>query len=193
MRNIKILSMICIIIGNVLLGGCSFYKENNHNSNIDNSVNQNGLSIFEYNEQFTNSYNKYIEPLYIEEFDNAGKFLKNQELTSTTDYLNEYENLLEICERHITEFKEDMNNLVMQDVKLTDMNNELVELSTILITEINNKIKNLKSIHSEKYSLDSDNFVNYIESNFQISKKITDKFENSINNIKSYLNIELNK
>ncbi len=26
MRNIKILSMICIIIGNVLLGGCSFYK-----------------------------------------------------------------------------------------------------------------------------------------------------------------------
>ena len=66
--------------------------------------------------------------------------MKNQELTSTTDYLNEYENLLEICERHITEFKEDMNNLVMQDVKLTDMNNELVELSTILITEINNKI-----------------------------------------------------
>ncbi|MDU0298347.1 hypothetical protein RWY47_15965, partial [Paraclostridium sp. MRS3W1] len=180
MRNIKILSMICIIIGNVLLGGCSFYKSTNHNSNNNESVNQNGLSIFEYNEQFTNSYKKYIEPLYIEEFDNAEKFLKNQELTSNADYLDEYKNLLGICERHISGFKKDMNNLVMQDLKLTDMNNELVENSDILITEINTKINALESIPSEKHSLDSDSFVDYIESNFQISERITDKFENSI-------------
>ncbi|MDO7205032.1 hypothetical protein Q5M85_13700 [Paraclostridium bifermentans] len=36
-----------------------------------------------------------------------------------------------------------MNNLVMQDLKLTDMNNDLVENSDILITEINNKINAL--------------------------------------------------
>lgn len=193
MRNIKILSIIFIIIGNVLLGGCSFYKGTNHNSNNNEGVNQNGLSIFEYNDQFTSSYKKYIEPLYIEEFDNAEKFLKNQELTSNTDYLDEYKNLLEICERHISGFKKDMNNLVMQDLKLTDLNNELVENSNTLITEINNKINALESIPSEKHSLDSDSFVDYIESNFQISEIITDKFENSVNNIKNYLNIELNK
>lgn len=193
MRNIKILSMICIIIGNVLLGGCSFYKSTNHNSNNNESVNQNGLSIFEYNEQFTNSYKKYIEPLYIEEFDNAEKFLKNQELTSNTDYLDEYKNLLRICERHISGFKKDMNNLVMQDLKLTDMNNDLVENSNILIAEINSKINALESIPSEKHSLDLERFVDYIESNFQISERITDKFENSIKSIESYLNIELNK
>lgn len=193
MRNIRILSMICIIIGNVLLGGCSFYKTTNHNSNNNESVNQNGLSIFEYNEQFTSSYKKYIEPLYIEEFDNAEKFLKNQELTSNTDYLDEYKKLLVICERHISGFKKDMNNLVMQDLKLTDMNNELVENSNALITEINSKINALESIPSEKHSLDSESFVDYIESNFQISERITDEFEISVNNIKNYLNIELNK
>ncbi|MFR0019087.1 MAG: hypothetical protein ACLRU3_03940 [Paraclostridium sp.] len=193
MRNIKILSMICIIIGNVLLGGCSLYKTTNHNSNNNESVNQNGLSTFEYNEQFTSSYKKYIEPLYIEEFDNAEKFLKNQELTSNTDYLDEYKKLLVICERHISGFKKDMNNLVMQDLKLTDMNNELVEISNALITEINSKINALESIPSEKHSLDSESFVDYIESNFQISERITDEFEISVNNIKNYLNIELNK
>ncbi|WGX75521.1 hypothetical protein QJS64_16340 [Paraclostridium bifermentans] len=193
MRNIKILSIIFIIIGNVLLGGCSFYKGSNYNSNNNEIDNQNGLSVFEYNEQFTSSYKKYIEPLYIEEFYNAEKFLKNQELTSNTDYIDEYQKLLGICERHISGFKKDMNNLVMQDVKLTDLNNELVENSNNLIAEIKSNLNDLKSIPNEKHSLDTEKFVEYIESNFQISEAITDKFENSVNNIKNYLNIELNK
>ncbi|MDM8129783.1 hypothetical protein QUV80_15150, partial [Paraclostridium benzoelyticum] len=77
--------------------------------------------------------------------------------------------------------------------KLTDMNNDLVENSNSLITEINSKINALESIPSEKHSLDSENFIDYIESNFQISEIITEKFGNSIKSIKSYLNIELNK
>ena len=193
MRNIKILSMILIMIGNVLLSGCSFYKENNYNLDNNQSINQSKLSVFEYNNQFNYSYNKYIQPLYTEEFDNAEKFLKNQKLTSNSDYFYEYKKLLEICERHIYEFKKDMNNLVMKDVNLTCLNNELVKNSNDLIIELNNNINNLSSIRREKYSLNTNDFIKYIDSNFQISETVSNKFENSINSIKNYLNIELNK
>ncbi|GAA0709617.1 hypothetical protein GCM10008904_20670 [Paraclostridium ghonii] len=193
MSNIKILSIIFIIVGNVLLGGCSFYKGINYNLNNNESFNQEGLSVFEYNEQFTNSYKKYIEPLYIEEYDNTEKFFKNQRLTSNEGYIEEYKKLLEIYERHISEFKKDMNNLVMKDIELTDLNNQLVKNSENLIIEINSKTDEIKDIPKEKYSLETESFINYIESSFQISEIITNKFEDSIDNINNYLNIELNK
>lgn len=193
MSNIKILSIIFIIVGNVLLGGCSFYKGINYNLNNNESFNQEGLSVFEYNEQFTNSYKKYIEPLYIEEYDNTEKFFENQRLTSNEGYIEEYKKLLEIYERHISGFKKDMNNLVMKDIELTDLNNQLVKNSENLIMEINSKTDEIKDIPKEKYSLETESFINYIESSFQISEIITNKFEDSIDNINNYLNIELNK
>lgn len=193
MSNIKILSIIFIIVGNVLLGGCSFYKGINYNLNNNESFNQEGLSVFEYNEQFTNSYKKYIEPLYIEEYDNTEKFFENQRLTSNEGYIEEYKKLLEIYERHISGFKKDMNNLVMKDIELTDLNNQLVKNSENLIMEINSKTDEIKDIPKEKYSLETESFINYIELSFQISEIITNKFEDSIDNINNYLNIELNK
>lgn len=192
MSNIKILSITLIIIGNVLLGGCSFYKGINYNLNNNESFNQEGLSVFEYNEQFMNSYKKYIEPLYIEEYDNTEKFFKNQGLISNKGYIEEYKELLEIYERHISGFKKDMNNLVMRDIELTDLNNELVKNSENLITEINTKKNEIKDMPKEKYSLETESFIDYIKSNFKISETITNKFENSIRNISHYLNIELN-
>ncbi|WP_250673862.1 hypothetical protein LZ906_011100 [Paraclostridium ghonii] len=192
MSNIKILSITLIIIGNVLLGGCSFYKGINYNLNNNESFNQEGLSVFEYNEQFMNSYKKYIEPLYIEEYDNTEKFFENQGLTSNKGYIEEYKELLEIYERHISGFKKDMNNLVMRDIELTDLNNELVKNSENLITEINTKKNEIKDMPKEKYSLETESFIDYIQSNFKISETITNKFENSIRNISHYLNIELN-
>lgn len=191
MSNIKILSIIFIIIGNVLLGGCSFYKEINYNSNNNEKFNE-GLNAFEYSEQFMNSYKKYIEPLYIEEYNNTKKFLNNQESISNEDYMKEYKKLLEVYERHISGFKKDMNNLVMKDIELTHLNNELVKNSEDLITEINSKINYIKNIPKEKYFLETESFVNYIESSFQISETITNKFMNSIRNISHYLDIELN-
>jgi len=192
MSNIKILSIIFIIIGNVLLGGCSLYKGINHNLNNNEKFNQEELSVFEYNEQFMNSYKKYIEPLYIEEYDNAKKFLKDQGSISNEGYIKEYKKLLEVSGRNISGFKKEMNNLVTQDIELTDLNNELVKNSDDLITEINTKVNETKNIPKEKYSLETEKFINYIELNFQISETITNKFANSIKNIRHYLDIELN-
>jgi hypothetical protein len=189
MNNIKILSVIVLIaIGNILLAGCDILNKNNNEK-----INQDGLSIYEYNDKFSNLYKKYIDPIYKEEYDDIKKFISNQGNKSNYDYSNEYKELLEIANQHLIEFKNGMNNLIMKDINLTKLNNKLVENTANLINEIELSINNISDIPIDKYSMTKTKFINYLEKNTALSNEIETKFEDSIKSIRTYLDIELNK
>lgn len=193
MNSIKILSIILLIgIGNILFTGCNIYNRNEKDFN-DVGTKQEILNIYEYNDKFTNSYKKYIDPIYKEQYDSIGVFLLNQGDKTNYDYAKEYKDLLEIIKRNLIKFKDNMNNLVTEDIKLTKLNNELVEKNINLIKEIQLEIDNIVNIPVDKYSIPKAKFIEFLESSISVSKEVENEFKTSIKDIRTYLDIELNK
>lgn len=193
MNGTKVLSIIILIgIGNILFAGCNIYNRNEKDFN-DVSTNQDILNIYEYNDKFTNSYKKYIDPLYREKYDSIGVFLLNQGDKTNYDYAREYKDLLEIIKRNLIKFKDDMNNIVVEDIKLTKLNNELVENNVNLIDEIQLEIDNIVNIPVDKYSIPKAKFIEFLEYSINVSKEVGKEFKTSVKNIRTYLDIELNK
>ena len=193
MNGTKVLSIIILIgIGNILFTGCNIYNRNEKDFN-DVSANQDILNIYEYNDKFTNSYKKYIDPLYREKYDSIGVFLLNQGDKTNYDYAREYKDLLEIIKRNLIKFKDDMNNIVVEDIKLTKLNNELVENNINLIDEIQLEIDNIVNIPVDKYSIPKAKFIEFLEYSINVSKEVGKEFKTSVKNIRTYLDIELNK
>lgn len=194
MKNIKILSVaLVIMIGNILFMGCEIYNKYGENKiNIRNN-NQEGLSIYEYNDIFTNLYKKYIDPIEKEEYDDIKKFLLKQDNEDNYKSLNKYKKLLNISNQQLIEFKKGMNNLVTKDIDLTKLNNELIENTLNLIKEIEVEIKEIDNIPLDNYSMAKSEFIVYLQKNISIQSYIKTKFENSIESIRNYLDIELNK
>lgn len=193
MNGTKVLSIIILIgIGNILFAGCNIYNRNEKDFN-DVSTNQDILNIYEYNDKFTNSYKKYIDPLYREKYDSIGVFLLNQGDKTNYDYAREYKDLLEIIKRNLIKFKDDMNNIVVEDIKLTKLNNELVENNINLIDEIQLEIDNIVNIPVDKYSIPKAKFIEFLEYSINVSKEVGKEFKTSVKNIRTYLDIELNK
>ncbi|MBC6003715.1 MAG: hypothetical protein E7C86_07305 [Paeniclostridium sordellii] len=194
MKNLKILSVaLVIMIGNILFMGCEIYNKYGENKiNIRNN-NQEGLSIYEYNDIFTNLYKKYIDPIEKEEYDDIKKFLLKQDNEDNYKSLNKYKKLLNISNQQLIEFKKGMNNLVTKDIDLTKLNNELIENTLNLIKEIEVEIKEIDNIPPDNYSMAKSEFIVYLQKNISIQSYIKTKFENSIESIRNYLDIELNK
>lgn len=193
MNGTKVLSIIILIgIGNILFAGCNIYNRNEKDFN-DVSTNQDILNIYEYNDKFTNSYKKYVDPLYREKYDSIGVFLLNQGDKTNYDYAREYKDLLEIIKRNLIKFKDDMNNIVVEDIKLTKLNNELVENNINLIDEIQLEIDNIVNIPVDKYSIPKAKFIEFLEYSINVSKEVGKEFKTSVKNIRTYLDIELNK
>ena len=194
MKNLKILSVaLVIMIGNILFMGCEIYNKYGENKiNIRNN-NQEGLSIYEYNDIFTNLYKKYIDPIEKEEYDDIKKFLLKQDNEDNYKSLNKYKKLLNISNQQLIEFKKGMNNLVTKDIDLTKLNNELIENTLNLIKEIEVEIKEIDNIPPDNYSMAKSEFIVYLQKNISIQNYIKTKFENSIESIRNYLDIELNK
>ena len=194
MKNLKILSVaLVIMIGNILFMGCEIYNKYGENKiNIRNN-NQEGLSIYEYNDIFTNLYKKYIDPIEKEEYDDIKKFLLKQDNEDNYKSLNKYKKILNISNQQLIEFKKGMNNLVTKDIDLTKLNNELIENTLNLIKEIEVEIKEIDSIPLDNYSMAKSEFIVYLQKNVSIQSYIKTKFENSIESIRNYLDIELNK
>ena len=194
MKNLKILSVaLVIMIGNILFMGCEIYNKYGENKiNIRNN-NQEGLSIYEYNDIFTNLYKKYIDPIEKEEYDDIKKFLLKQDNEDNYKSLNKDKKLLNISNQQLIEFKKGMNNLVTKDIDLTKLNNELIENTLNLIKEIEVEIKEIDNIPPDNYSMAKSEFIVYLQKNISIQSYIKTKFENSIESIRNYLDIELNK
>lgn len=194
MYNLKILSAILIvIIGNILFTGCNHYNKNKNNENDSSNNNYEVLSIYEYNDIFSTSYKKYIDPIYKEEYDDLELFLLKQGYKSNYEYVSEYKKLLEISKRHLTSFKSYMKNLVIEDINVTNLNNKLVQANEALIDEIKFEVDKIDNIPVDNYSIPRPKFIDYLEKNINTSKDIENEFENSIKDIRSYLDVELNK
>ncbi len=194
MKNLKILSVaLVIMIGNILFMGCEIYNKYGENKINSRNNNQEGLSIYEYNDKFTNLYKKYIDPIEKEEYDDIKKFLLKQDNEDNYKSLNKYKKLLNISNQQLIEFKKGMNNLVTKDINLTKLNNELIENTLNLIKEIEVEIKEIDNIPLDNYSMAKSEFIVYLQKNVSIQSYIKTKFENSIESIKNYLDIELNK
>ena len=194
MKNLKILSVaLVIMIGNILFMGCEIYNKYGENKINSRNNNQEGLSIYEYNDKFTNLYKKYIDPIEKEEYHDIKKFLLNQDNEDNYKSLSKYKKLLNISNQQLIEFKKGMNNLVTKDINLTKLNNELIENNMNLIKEIEVEIKEIDNIPLDNYSMAKSEFIVYLQKNVSIQSYIKTKFENSIESIKNYLDIELNK
>lgn len=194
MKNLKILSVaLVIMIGNILFMGCEIYNKYGENKINSRNNNQEGLSIYEYNDKFTNLYKKYIDPIEKEEYHDIKKFLLNQDNEDNYKSLSKYKKLLNISNQQLIEFKKGMNNLVTKDINLTKLNNELIENTLNLIKEIEVEIKEIDNIPLDNYSMAKSEFIVYLQKNVSIQSYIKTKFENSIESIKNYLDIELNK
>lgn len=194
MYNLKILSAILIvIIGNILLTGCNHYNKNKNNENDSSNNNYEVLSIYEYNDIFSTSYKKYIDPIYKEEYDDLELFLLKQGHKSNYEYVSRYKELLEISKRQLISFKSDMENLVIEDINVTNLNNKLVQTNEALINEIKFEVDKIVDIPVDNYSIPRPKFIDYLEKNISTSKDIENEFESSIKDIRSYLDIELNK
>lgn len=194
MKNLKILSVaLVIMIGNILFMGCEIYNKYGENKINSRNNNQEGLSIYEYNDKFTNLYKKYIDPIEKEEYDDIKKFLLKQDNEDNYKSLNKYKKILNISNQQLIEFKKGMNNLVTKDIDLTKLNNELIENTLNLIKEIEVEIKEIDNIPLDNYSMAKSEFIVYLQKNVSIQSYIKTKFENSIESIRNYLDIELNK
>ena len=194
MKNLKILSVaLVIMIGNILFMGCEIYNKYGENKSNSRNTNQEGLSIYEYNDKFTNLYKKYIDPIEKEEYDDIKNFLLKQDNEDNYKSLKKYKKLLNISNQQLIEFKKGMNNLVTKDIDLTKLNNELIENTLNLIKEIEVEIKEIDNIPLDNYSMAKSEFIVYLQKNVSIQSYIKTKFENSIESIRNYLDIELNK
>ncbi|MFR9069882.1 MAG: hypothetical protein ACLVIU_05935, partial [Paraclostridium sp.] len=173
MKNLKILSVaLVIMIGNILFMGCEIYNKYGENKINSRNNNQEGLSIYEYNDKFTNLYKKYIDPIEKEEYDDIKKFLLKQDNEDNYKSLNKYKKLLNISNQQLIEFKKGMNNLVTKDIDLTKLNNELIENTLNLIKEIEVEIKEIDNIPLDNYSMAKSEFIVYLQKNVSIQSYI---------------------
>lgn len=149
----------------------------------------------EYKQLLTTSYEKYIKPLDLSDYDNLEDILINKK-----DNEEERKKFIENIEENINDskvnlmsFKACIEGLEIDNKNLQELNNKLVKDCDTLMDDIRTKEKELAKIDENILKKSNEEISKFIKHNIDENIIEKNKFEDTLDQIENILHIDLDK
>ncbi|RDY23881.1 hypothetical protein CHF27_005890 [Romboutsia maritimum] len=201
MKLNKILSIFFVTIFLISMTGCN--NSTNENKTQQNEKknqiqdqkqdNNKGMNKDEYKELLTKSYDKYIQPLDIKEYDDLENLLSNNSQKDINKFVEDFKLILDESKSNINEFSKTISNLKIEDEKLSNLNNELFEESQKLVKDIDNQKLAIDKVDKDILTKPIKEILDYLNETLIKEDLFTNKFDEKLQKIEDYLGIDLQK
>lgn len=149
----------------------------------------------EYKQLLTTSYEKYIKPLDINDYDDLEDILVN-----TKDSEEERKKFIENIEENINDSKVNLmafeaciEGLKIDNKNLQELNDKLYKECSVLMDDIRAKEKELAKIDEATLKKSNKEIAKFIDKNIDENIDEKNKFEDILSQIEDILNIDLDK
>lgn len=197
MKLNKILSIFFVTIFLISITGCNNSANENkiQQNEKKNQIQDNNKDINkdEYKELLTKSYDKYIQPLDIKEYDDLENLLSNNSQKDINKFVEDFKLILDESKSNINEFSKTISNLKIEDEKLSNLNNELFEESQKLVKDIDNQKLAIDKVDKDILTKPIKEILDYLNETLIKEDLFTNKFDEKLQKIEDYLGIDLQK
>lgn len=196
MKRILLLVLTILFIFNI--SGCTSKPNkteepttnpNNINENIDKQ--KSPVSKEQYKDNLVRSYEKYIKPLDLKDYDDIEDMLAKKGEIDHEKFLNDLEESLNDSKINIKAFEESITGLEIDDSKLQELNNKLVEECKVLMDDIKLKEAEIGKIDENILKKPTKELIQYLKTNLDDDITEKNKFEEILDQIEDILGINL--
>lgn len=196
MKRILLLGLFILLIFNI--SGCTpqhkkteepTTQPNKIDENIDNQ--KSPMSKAEYKENLVKSYEKYIKPLDLKNYDDLEDILAKKGEIDHEKFLNDLEESLNDSKINIKAFEESIIGLEIDDDNLKKLNDKLVEECKVLMDDIKVKEMEIAKIDENILKKPTKELIKYLKTNLDDDITEKNKFDETLDQIEDILGINL--
>ncbi|WP_042275023.1 hypothetical protein [[Clostridium] dakarense] len=196
MKHILLLGLFILFISNI--SGCTSQpkkteepttKPNKIEENIDKQ--KSPMTKEQYKENLVKSYEKYIKPLDLKDYDDLENMLAKKGEINHEKFLNDLEEALNDSKINIKAFEESITGLEIDDAKLKNLNDKLVEECKVLMDDIKVKENEIAKIDENTLKKSTKDLIEYLKINLDDDITEKNKFDETLNQIEDILGINL--
>lgn len=196
MKRFLLIGLAILFILNI--AGCSSEAKKTENSptppsKIDKNSKEEKLSITndEYKENLVKSYEKYIKPLDLKDYDDIEDILLKKEKMENDKILNDLKVSLNDSKINIKSFEESITGLEIEDNNLRVLNDNLVNECKILMEDIKIKEDKILKIDKDIIKKSTEEFIQYLKINLDDDITEKNKIDDTLDKIENLLGIDL--
>ncbi|MBO3443533.1 hypothetical protein [Clostridium sp. CCUG 7971] len=178
MKRILLLGLFILFIFNI--SGCTpQHKKTEEPTTQPNKIDENidkqksPMSKAEYKENLVKSYEKYIKPLDLKNYDDLEDIVAKKGEINHEKFLNDLEESLNDSKINIKAFEESIIGLEIDDDKLKKLNDKLVEECKVLMDDIKVKETAIAKIDENILKKPTKELIQYLKTN--LDDDITEK------------------
>lgn len=196
MKRILLLGLFILFIFNI--SGCTpqpkkteepTTQPNKIDENIDKQ--KSPMSKVEYKENLVKSYEKYIKPLDLKNYDDLEDILAKKGEIDHEKVLNDLEESLNDSKINIKAFEESIIGLEIDDDNLKKLNDKLVEECKVLMDDIKVKETEIAKIDENILKKPTKELIKYLKTNLDDDITEKNKFDETLDQIEDILGINL--
>lgn len=196
MKRILLLGLFILFIFNI--SGCTpQYKKTEEPTTQPNKIDENidkqksPMSKAEYKENLVKSYEKYIKPLDLKNYDDLEDILAKKGEIYHEKFLNDLEESLNDSKINIKAFEESIIGLEIDDDNLKKLNDKLVEECKVLMDDIKVKETEIAKIDENILKKPTKELIKYLKTNLDDDITEKNKFDETLDQIEDILGINL--
>lgn len=196
MKHILLLGLFIFFISNI--SGCTSQPQKTEEpttqpNKIEENINKqkSPMSKKQYKENLVKSYEKYIKPLDLNDYDDLEGMLAKKGEIDHEKFLNDLEESLNDSKTNIKSFEESITGLEIDDVKLKKLNDKLLEECKILMDDIKVKESEIAKIDESILKKPTKELIEYLKNNLDDYITEKNKFNETLEQIEDILGINL--
>lgn len=196
MKRLLVLGLFIFFIFNI--SGCTSQPKvteepttqpNKIDENIDKQ--KSPMSKEEYKNNLVKSYEKYIKPLDLNDYNDLEDMLAKKGEIDHEKFLNDLEESLNVSKINIKAFEESITGLEIDDAKLQELNDKLVEECKVLMDDIKRKETEISKIDESILKKPTKELIEYLKVNLDNNITEKSKFDEILSQIEDILGINL--
>lgn len=149
------------------------------------------LTKDDYKQLLITNYEKYIKPLDLEEYDDIKLVASNKEIIDNDSLVNEYKAYIDENRTNLRSFEQSMSNINIKELKIKEINNQLLKECKIYIRDLDKMQSYLEVIDQNALAKPSEEFINYLEEIIDNEEIEQSEFEEVIIKTQDTLGISL--
>lgn len=196
MKRILLLGLFILFILNI--SGCTSQPKKTEEptttpSKIDENIDKqkSPMNKEQYKDNLVKSYEKYIKPLDLNDYNDLDDMLAKKGEVEHEKFLNDLEESLNDSKINIKSFEESITGLEIDNPKLKELNDKLVEECKVLMDDIKLKETEISKINDNTLKKSTKELIEYLKTNLDDDITEKNKFDEILDQIEDILGINL--